>query len=506
MLKKEFINDSISSLDESDLLGEKIPRDTEFEKISIIKPNESVRFFMSPTDYNIEPENKAKLLEEEKNIEEQMRCDPINLDANFKDCEKVTCEVENKSNPMKVFQRRGVVYKRLLAYNTKILNITSYEVRNVFFKFVRYGITITQNIKKSQQTIYRRYNEFGHLRDLLKLKYFGILIPSLPFKECKSARDMAFIEFRKKFLQIFLHELQTLPFFDSSEDILAFLNPVIGDFLDIRMIDLNTLFNDDAILYNGLEFLKKGFGDKTIYVANKGHQTLETINQIKYYLGIFEKNMEMLKNISLVLNEILTDQKEFENQENSLINELIVFQEEFIFAMNPGINVFNYNTNKSLKETSKTFKETWQRMIRNNYKVKIIKNLNDWIYKELIDLEAMIEYVNSLFPFLDKVIEIDNKIRRDQSSDQLTRHSLEKKKQLMKEIISVMSAYMLNIEFEKFKAMRIDFFYNSLRYMVINNDNINLDKTVFAELTENFLQIMKMYLNNNPKLHKSKYK
>jgi hypothetical protein len=63
---------------------------------------------------------------------------------------------------------------------------------------------------------------------------------------------------------------------------------------------------------------------------------------------------------------------------------------------------------------------------------------------------------------------------------------------------------MVNIEFEKFKTMRVDFFYNSLRYMIISNDNIGTDKALFTELTDNFLQIMKMYLNNNPKLKKGK--
>jgi hypothetical protein len=517
MQKRKFSNDSLSSLDNSDNLS-LIPRDSQFEKISIIKPTESERYFLSPTPAcNMTIENK-KFPEERieagegtssqnlnLNIEEEKKQNDEELVSEIRDeyTEKTNAILSPQNNhkpePMKIFQRRGTVYERLLQFNSKVITITSYEVRNVFFKFVRYGITISQSIKKTEVTVYRRYKEFNHLRDILKLKYFGLYIPSLPFKENFSHRDIAFIEFRKKFLQIFLHELQTLPLFDSNDDINAFLNPIIIDFLDFPIMNLNTIMNDDAILTNGLEFLKKRFYDKNLYLNNTGPKTLEIINKIKYYIVIFEKNREILKNTSIVLSNILREQKDFENQESTLINELMSFQEDFIFAMNPNINVFNYNTNKSLKETSKAFKETYQRMTRNRYKVRIIKNLNDWIYKELIDVEAIIEYTNSLFPFLDKVIEIDGKMHRE-AKDSYERHSFGTRRVLLKEIISVMSSYMLNIEIEKFKTMRVDFFYNSLRYMIINNDNINIDKEQYQELTSNFLEIMKMYLNNNPKL------
>ena len=93
------------------------------------------------------------------------------------------------------------------------LSITGCVQISFLFPYIKYEITIYDKEKKAYLKVYRRYCEFENLRRVLVNKYACVYTPPLPGKILFGIFEKDLLEKRKKFLQIFLHELQYLVYY-----------------------------------------------------------------------------------------------------------------------------------------------------------------------------------------------------------------------------------------------------------------------------------------------------
>lgn len=395
------------------------------------------------------------------------------------------------------------------------INIVSYIIKNVFLRHVDYVIAINNIKTKNNYKIIRRYSEFYSLRMLLVNQYIGMYIPSLPEKKFFGNRDINLIEYRKKFLQLFVHELQLCYFFKESPIISCFFNPLISHFppTTCLQININNILNtlDVPELESILKILRKTFNihinkkcdDRLIISMEeiKPKYLIEIIQKLKNFNIKIGKNKTNLGNILIVIEKILISFKECDSLENEFLTHLIKFEEN-IFTMNDKINVLFYNSEKNLNDTKHKLDDTITNLSKNKARIKNLKNIEDWISKEILNHQIMFDLINSIFPFIYKLIEVEKNLNEEiqkASSNYFNfevKQRYENSKSIIKEIIVLMCSYIYNIELEKFKSFRFEYFYNSLKFYIVNNNIYNKNKRELENELDDMLEIMKRYLRN----------
>jgi len=83
--------------------------------------------------------------------------------------------------------------------------------------------TLLKNYKTNEFSVLRRYKHFDALREELKEKFKGHLIPPLPEKTVLNRFNVEFIEFRRRELQKFLERIIAHPVLSQSEELKIFL-------------------------------------------------------------------------------------------------------------------------------------------------------------------------------------------------------------------------------------------------------------------------------------------
>lgn len=463
------------------------------------------------------------------------------------------------------------------------ISITGYIIKNVIFQHVKYIITIINNYEITK--IYRRYSEFLKLREMLVSKYIGVFVPSLPLKEYKAFnnKNLTLIEFRKKFLQIFLHEIQITYFFSESEEIKAFLDPKLENFPpENLLIQFNMkIQSEDFLIEEGLQisriklnnnyymhqintficdasenkFLKETYRQNSLInslnslnIMNKSslnyicpiksyreisnENILTYINQIQKFSNLLFYKKNVLDKIQIVLNFLVMSQKDISNNnyQDSFLAGLIDFQKNFIFSLAGNRNFSEDFINNFYDENFHIKNEIFQKEKSENRNLYLLlKNMNDWIYKEIINLDSMIECLNSLQPFIHKVKTVFGELNKlhekvnllshvniesPSSNNENSSHSnstkseveyvnfelkekLESKLENLKEIIALNSFFVYKIEIIKYKNCRFEYFYNCLRFANVMNSGYKNEESKLYISVNKIIEMIERYMREN---------
>jgi len=397
------------------------------------------------------------------------------------------------------------------------LNITNCVEIKFFFSYIKYEITIFNKENNTTIKVYRRYSEFEKLREILVNKYACIYTPPLPGKVFLGNLNHHIIEIRKKFLQIFLHELQYLVYyFYDSPEIHDFLNPNIiyyipNSYLDIR--NLNELSIDDCInhMEDYCKIARKTFishiqniKDKIVLKLREddmnNKEKLPDLIIKQYPRIIIQKNISriaqftlnlknqtnFIDNVYTVLKDIKEKEKEFIKIENNFFKNLISFKKEYInclFFQNENIQIKDKKNKKKENLKNKYLKDPIQRPI-----YVLVKNITDWSYREETIIQAYLDSFTSLDYFLNKENEVKKEIKliknskyRNKKKDELNK--LLKLNKLLNETIILNTIYLHDVRIDRYKYSRFQLYYNAIKFAIkIRQETVKLDNKITKEI------------------------
>ena len=421
------------------------------------------------------------------------------------------------------------------------INITDYIKIKFIYSYYKYGILIYDREKNKSTKVYRRYSEFENLRQILINKYVCVYAPPLPGKILFNFLENNLAEKRKKFLQIFLHELQYLIyyFYDS---------PEIKDFLDpkIEYFNCNLILNVSILLKQNIndsfqsivefsEISKKTFvshlqniHDKIILKLRENDMNMkEKLTDLiikNYPPKIIQKNRDNIikftENIKkdnnftdsllIKLKNIKKTQKKYFITENNFYKKINEFKQNYENNIN---HIYNYNNDKNNKLSNNIKIDIINYNnnnitnnnihINNNYNKKkienyldypskrhyyiFLKNIFDWILREGMINYAYIESFLTLNYFEDKLKDVKESIRRIK----MMKHKINKKEELEKyvymskllnQIIILNTIYLQNVRIDRYKYSRFQLYYNALKFSS-NKIKLELDmQNKFSEL------------------------
>jgi len=271
--------------------------------------------------------------------------------------------------------------KEITKENRYEINIVDYIRIKCIYSYYKFGILIYDRETNKYVKVYRRYSEFENLRKILINKYICVYCPPLPGKILFNFLEKNLAEKRKKFLQIFLHELQYLIyyFYDSSE-IKDFLDPKIEYFNYDSNINVSLLLkqNINESFQSIIEFSeisKKTFishlqniHDKIILKLRENDMNMkeeltdlivknyppkiilkDRSNIIKFTENI-EKDTNFNNNLLIKLKKIKKEQKNYFTAENNFFKNLNKFRENYEKNLNNLNSLYESNENNNIND------------------------------------------------------------------------------------------------------------------------------------------------------------
>lgn len=393
------------------------------------------------------------------------------------------------------------------------LSITGCVEVSFLFPYIKYEITIYDKEKRAYLKVYRRYSEFENLRRVLVNKYACVYTPPLPGKILFGIFDRDLFEKRKKFLQIFLHELQYLVYyFYDSEEIKSFLDPNIEYFSpneNLIVSSLPSLDVDESLiqLSSFAEIAKKTFvnniqnihdkivlklreqdmsmTDKLteIVIKNYPRKVIQkNRNTIMFFANRLKQQTKFVEDLSTVLENIKNKEKEFQKVETNFNEQLLLFQT-------------NYLANITLGEQKTTPKEIQNIEDKiNQISIErpiyvLTKNISDWAYREDNIIQSYCDSFFSLNFFIDKDKEIKREIRLiKMSKNKIKRkeelNKLLKLNHLLNEILILNTIYLHDVRIDRYKYSRFQLYYNAIKFSIEKNKEDILMKNSIYDLIE----------------------
>lgn len=379
------------------------------------------------------------------------------------------------------------------------INITGCVQIRFIFSYVKYEITVYEKETGIIKKVYRRYKEFENLRKALVDKYACVYTPPLPGKIWLGYFDKDLLEKRKKFLQIFLHELQFLVYyFYDSPEIEAFLNPLIDfyssqEIFKISLIPSLDIDNSLIHLYSYAEIAKKTFVNnlqnihnkiilklrepdmsmtdkltdiviknypRTIIKKNKD-SIMEFVNQLK-------QQKKFVDDVFIVLDDIKKKEKEYQQHESNFNENFVIFQSDYLHNISFGTKQDSYNEVTDIENQIK--KITIERPL-----YVLAKNIADWAQREDNILSSYIDSFNSLNYFAEK----EKEIRREMRLIKLTAKNKSKKKEEMVKltkasyflnvILILNTIYLHDVRIDRYKYSRFQLYYNAIKFSIAKN-------------------------------------
>lgn len=389
------------------------------------------------------------------------------------------------------------------------INIVDYIKVNFLYSYYKYGILIYDRETNKCSKIYRRYSEFENLRNILINKYVCVYAPPLPGKILFNFLDHNLAEKRKKFLEIFIHELQYLIyyFYDSSE-IKDFLNPKIEYFNYNLNINVSLLLKQDIndsfqSIIEFSEISKKTFishlqniHDKIILKIRENDMNMKEKltdlivknyppkiiqkdrNNIIKFTESIKKNNIFNNDILIKIKNIKKRQKNYYINENKFYKKLNKFKINYENNLNK-INEINRKNNKSYNNISNINNSNnninemkIEKLLcypSNRHYYIFLKNIYDWLLREEMINKAYIESFTTLNYFEDKLKDVKESIKRIK----MMKHKISKKEELEKYIhmnkllniiIILNTIYLKNVRIERYKYSRFQLYYNALKF------------------------------------------
>lgn len=399
------------------------------------------------------------------------------------------------------------------------LSINSCVEIDLFFSYVKYEINIYDREKHANLKVYRRYCEFENLRKILVNKYACVYAPPLPGKIGLFSREnrKKLIEKRKKFLQIFLHELQFLVYyFYDSPEIRDFLDPNIEYFSYNEVLCLNNLLTldvDESIIHLKCyaEIAKRSFvrniqniHDKIVLKLREPDMSMtDKLTEIvikNYPRKIIQKNRNHLmkfandiKNHQAFIHkvfEVLEDLKEKEKKyvkiENNFNKKFIEFQKEYMENL-------NFEEEEAPMMDFERVKEKVNQIYSEKPLYVLTKNISDYIYREENIIQAYLDSFLSLNYFIKKDKEVRMEIQRIKSSKRKIKRKEELNKLLklnhfLNKILILNTIYLHDVRIDRYKYSRFRLYYNAVRFVIEKNkEYIYLQNQLLQQMSNQVL-------------------
>jgi len=183
-----------------------------------------------------------------------------------------------------------------LAENLDIVDVSQIVVcepterkdeRTGILKWVEYKV-ITEKTDGSQCEVFRRYNHFLWLRQLLWKDHRGIIVPPLPEKKNFGRFDASFVERRRRRLEQFLNRLAIHPYLKEANAFHVFLSIQESDMFDKAVKgDSSSLADKAGSLYNNYRTTKQK-------VLNKGSPGETEDDQECARMKLYGKSLEKI--------------------------------------------------------------------------------------------------------------------------------------------------------------------------------------------------------------------
>lgn len=334
-----------------------------------------------------------------------------------------------------------------------------------------------------------RYSDFYALRTKLCERWPGVYIPNIPPKKVSGTKQPEYIEMRIRILNKFCSELYKFPFLSSSDVVSLF--KAGGNDLAKSIEALPAISEKET-----LEKYKEAFSEY--------YDTYDEISgraKCQEFLSFLKKEQSSLKTYqSLVLETLKKKTADiqryidlidgFEVYETSVLNKYTDNDENKLIFYNPK-NIEIHDKVRNLKNT-----------IQNPYIA-----LKNWIEENILDVEAMIEALNSLQTLTDQCEKLKKRIstlQNDITSLEIGKQNFvaklfkkkeDQKEQLEKEkaeteekkdcMVSIIKIAVFNMEsyMEVFKQEKINEYYKTLKnFSLYQKDNGKVLKNLWTEI------------------------
>lgn len=188
-----------------------------------------------------------------------------------------------------------------LAENLEITDVTQIVVceptekadeRTGILKWVEYKV-ITEKSDGTQCEVFRRYNHFLWLRQLLWKDHRGIIVPPLPEKKNFGRFDASFVERRRRRLEQFLNRLAIHPYLKDANAFHVFLSIQESEMFDKALKgDSSSMTEKAGSLYNSYRTTKQKVLNKGVPGETEDDQECARIKLYGKSLEKIASNME----------------------------------------------------------------------------------------------------------------------------------------------------------------------------------------------------------------------
>ena len=247
-------------------------------------------------------------------------------------------------------------------------------INNGMKNFVSYTLGGNQ----VNEEISRRFSDFYTLREKLIERWPGVYVPNIPPKKTIGHTDLKIIDKRIRLLNKFCYQLSQSAYLFNSEEVKLFLSntseisKTIGNMSKPTYADLLEKYKESFPGYYDAYDLVMGKGKLGEFLSF----LKRALNNIRTFSGTVNDSMEKKDKEIVRYLELM---HQFEEHEKYTLMEYAENDENKLVFFNP--------KNSELSEKILKLKES----IRNPYVL-----LDEWLEEEQIDIESMIEALNSL--------------------------------------------------------------------------------------------------------------
>jgi hypothetical protein len=385
------------------------------------------------------------------------------------------------------------------------VRVTNYIIKENIFTYVKY--TLEGLYDNREFYVERRYKEFLAFRRLLCQNFPGVFIPPIPPKKSFGNLEEGFIKLRKKFLQHFFNRICAAPHLSSSQATKLFLESRIDNFSELPTeIYQKSIFQIYEFYDEYFKFLADN--NENFEISNKDKNSVQN-----FYMKLI-KTKDNLENFLYIATESQNIKIESEKEIQNFYENFYDLDNNYILDMFKLDKDFKEKFNKDLIECGFT---------ENLYKTKFesgTTNIYEWANLELIDVEAMIESISSLFKYkeqLDKKLillkkendELENMVKPSWVTGFLFQtdlkmiqtktievETLKNDVETLQKLIDKIYKILFFVEIPVFKRDKVRFYYKFLEY-ITNCESHGREKTLnlYSLLKEHCINTLEIYKN-----------
>ena len=354
----------------------------------------------------------------------------------------------------------------------------------------------------------RRYKDFIGYREILLKNWPGFFIPPIPPKTFFESKEEGFVNMRMKYLQQFFNRIFCCPHLIASPETKIFLEPNVVKFLKVPK---ELYYKSYSEIYENYEEYLYFLKDYEINDKIKGY-----VNNFYFLVLRLKENIENYVNISIKSQNV---QIELNRNIEKFYENFYDFDNFFIMDMMKVEKEKKENYNQDLIECKLT-----ENLYSYNYE-NSFNTIYEWVIQELVDIEAMVESISSIYNYHDLFIKKFSQLQKENenlkkmnnpsflksffSSTDLGKiqqkcfevNCLSKEVEVIKKLSDFMYKIVFYMEIPIYKADKIKFYDHYLKYLYENeqykSEKSNLIYEHLKEHSYKFLNMFKDYKEKN---------